>query len=1242
MMLRPATPLTLLLLAAFILLLLSVISTPVIKAIPLASFNGVDFGVFGYCKADGGCTGIRVGYATDSTTLFGTTDDSDFSLPNGARSSLPSILIVHPVAALLTLICTILAALSHLHSPSHSPRFLLALLILLIPTLLVTLLAFLVDILLFVPHLRWGGWIVLVSTILIVAAGVVTCAMRRTLVGRKARKKRIAENAEMNGENYYARQNTAAVASAGARAETPPPLKSQPPPPMVNGGPGADKLPSFTSYEKNSHDFEDDRVPLNTRTPSNRTLPGNGMQPQSPDEPFDTFAGAGRGFPPRGGPRGMGGGRGGYGGPQQYEEINPIPECGINIPMMVWVVHEVGAEVAFRRVDTVEADHMGQEEVDLISMVEARQRVWLLGLVRRVTVAGQDHLQAMATDIPRWQRKDQVSTTALRQQQATAEAHLLQPTEEDHLDRHQHLVMPGNRHQGRLRTQRAMVDGLRRDHHHILAGTVNNHRREVVQFLLEVMEDNHQVCRRHPAHLPGNGRIRILEAMITPGGSPHPELTKGKPMQLRDSDSDVQGLVGLQRQREHRESPLSITSVYSLEEPYVPPRTAWVDPASRSNTTNPSNPSHNVASPIANLPITELPAHTARGPPIPQLTSTAPNSNTATQIPGHNRYNSADIYVEDVDPRFAEPMELHPPQTQSSAPLPSALTAGLRPQPSQQGIMENASDSHHNNAYLQPSHSYDSFPDNTHDAGTRSPAISDGSNYTSISQRGINPAWQPPANHAMGAGGVPNRKPMGQQRDVLLASNPDFELPIQVPLTPQAAVLPPLIYYFALILLPPFPNQVNSHVISFLRSFLAVIAGILFFRLPLAYHVPFSVGLTYQLALVGIYGGCRCLDAFFISPYLFHHIPRRVKYHHEPRPDETHGRWRSRALSNSYFNLHFLQPREAAITETAITDKGYPESWRDRASWALELELSMRGAGFTWTSADVRHTKKTWTPSVGDRLHSILLHVLPTLGISFAVIRHLYSHHLQQLQQQQQQPSRQLKQEEEKTSSNNNNPFDALPFPLQLLLTAGLGAFLMTAFSLGYSCFAIALAPLKPHPLSYFPPLYTTRVHALTSVRAFWSYGWHRLFSRLFLVYGVWPGEWVERTLTGKRPGEPADVGKVVGGFVCSAVVHSLAAWTVVGGRWEDAGGEARFFLGCGGAVVVEEIVKRIVRMKRKRSRSRSQKEEGQDGDNGDEQGEWYDAWVGRVWWASVLLYNGRHFARGWVQAGLVREMAGL
>ncbi len=62
-MLRAATPLAILLFAAFVLLLLSVISTPIVKAIPLASFRGVNFGVFGYCKGSQ-CSGVRVGYST--------------------------------------------------------------------------------------------------------------------------------------------------------------------------------------------------------------------------------------------------------------------------------------------------------------------------------------------------------------------------------------------------------------------------------------------------------------------------------------------------------------------------------------------------------------------------------------------------------------------------------------------------------------------------------------------------------------------------------------------------------------------------------------------------------------------------------------------------------------------------------------------------------------------------------------------------------------------------------------------------------------------------------------------------------------------------------------------------------------------------------------------------------------------------------------------------------------------------
>jgi hypothetical protein len=181
----------------------------------------------------------------------------------------------------------ILAAAAHFHSPSHSPRYLLGIFILSILTLILALLSFLIDVLLFVPHMAWGSYIVLAATILIAASGIVSCAMRRTLVSRKARKRRIAENAEMNGENFYNRQ----AATGG-----PLPLTTTASNTLANGGPGVDKLPTFATFEmakKEEERTSDERVPLTTRSPSETSpnaVPGMGMN--------DRFGGPG-GSPPR-------------------------------------------------------------------------------------------------------------------------------------------------------------------------------------------------------------------------------------------------------------------------------------------------------------------------------------------------------------------------------------------------------------------------------------------------------------------------------------------------------------------------------------------------------------------------------------------------------------------------------------------------------------------------------------------------------------------------------------------------------------------------------------------------------------------------------------------------------------------------------------------------------------------------------------------------------------------------------
>ncbi|KAF3077729.1 regulator of ime2, partial [Orbilia oligospora] len=60
-MIRAATPLTILLFAAFALLLISVISVPIIKPITLATYGDVSYGVFGYCVGNQ-CSPIEIGY----------------------------------------------------------------------------------------------------------------------------------------------------------------------------------------------------------------------------------------------------------------------------------------------------------------------------------------------------------------------------------------------------------------------------------------------------------------------------------------------------------------------------------------------------------------------------------------------------------------------------------------------------------------------------------------------------------------------------------------------------------------------------------------------------------------------------------------------------------------------------------------------------------------------------------------------------------------------------------------------------------------------------------------------------------------------------------------------------------------------------------------------------------------------------------------------------------------------------
>ena len=140
--------------------------------------------------------------------------------------------------------------------------------------------------------------------------------------------------------------------------------------------------------------------------------------------------------------------------------------------------------------------------------------------------------------------------------------------------------------------------------------------------------------------------------------------------------------------------------------------------------------------------------------------------------PRRPRVNSggSDVYYEDVDPRFASDPEPPVPRIPQNTMMPiqhptALLTPGHagHPGPSRP------------DSYGEPplTNSYEELP------GARSPAESETSNFTSVSQRGVNPNWKPGNGGEFSSLGPMRRQNNQNQvrQDMLLAGNPDFELP---------------------------------------------------------------------------------------------------------------------------------------------------------------------------------------------------------------------------------------------------------------------------------------------------------------------------------------------------------------------------------------------------------------------------------------------------------------------------------
>jgi hypothetical protein len=745
-MLRPATPLTILFFAAFALLLLSVLSTPIIKAIPLATFQGVDFGVFGYCQGNK-CSGIRIGYnpgmcgfrhsffacykrppialrflqtqaALPMLTkypgkdgLFTNAANDDFSLPSTTRHTVSSLLIVHPIAAFLTLICFALAAAAHFHAPSHSPRYLLGLLILSFPTLLISLLAFLVDVLLFNPHMQWGSWIVLAATIIITACGVVTCAMRRTLVSRKARQKRIAENADMNGTTFY-NNNNAQVREVLPKADSPPPLSSG-----HSMSPG-EKMPDFATFDVNQKK-SDDRAPLN---PANSSmLSGSTTAVPGAVNGFSDGESTRYGDPGRMGPPGPGGRRP---PPPRDQYGNPIP--GYGPPSL----RHQGSNGT-----------MGSNRSGGPPPFYGRGR----GGPPRGPMRGGFGPRGGFRGGPRgppppgWNGGGRGGMGG--------------PPPGPMMGRGQRGPPPGYDHDILDYYGQPPPQGSR----DVSPGPYGAPRAVSPLQPMGMGQDQ--------------GPVGQAMAMDQNGGIPQGAANYG----LRDSDADVQGMIALQQPQrispdsERRDStPLSPTSEYSAqrESDFVPARANWVAPGA-SGLNNSSGSLQNVSnnsrglSPIQHSPV-ELPA------------GRSPNPNQ------HKRTGSSDYY-EDVDPRFAqdEPLPARTGPDSHDTPLPTAglpsstiLPTALVPGGGYGLPKESSSQppALQTTGHLDPNGSYEDIAD-----GSRSPAASEASHFTSVSQRPVNPNWNPPpqpnpAYTGAGYGSV-------RRNDRILEENPDFTLP---------------------------------------------------------------------------------------------------------------------------------------------------------------------------------------------------------------------------------------------------------------------------------------------------------------------------------------------------------------------------------------------------------------------------------------------------------------------------------
>lgn len=171
----------LLLLVAFVFQLLALITVPLTN-LTMCEYQGYRFGVFGFCYNDS-CTTNAIGYQVASMN----SDFTGFTFPSNARHSLSYLLVVHPISAAFTGVQLVLTIFLFFQRFYCSQRYFVILMLGILPTFMLSLLSFLVDLMMFIPHLRWCGWTILGSTTLIALYSTTICTMRRTISSQATR-----------------------------------------------------------------------------------------------------------------------------------------------------------------------------------------------------------------------------------------------------------------------------------------------------------------------------------------------------------------------------------------------------------------------------------------------------------------------------------------------------------------------------------------------------------------------------------------------------------------------------------------------------------------------------------------------------------------------------------------------------------------------------------------------------------------------------------------------------------------------------------------------------------------------------------------------------------------------------------------------------------------------------------------------------------------------------------------------